>query len=102
MLLEISCKMPFSASLNTVNTPVPPINSATVTGVPSKRVRARVVPFLVSVIGSVAVVPVGIASVTRTVKYPANGRGRRNEPRAKSTDAVPTVVLVVRRYGMPP
>lgn len=64
----ISWRMPFSLSLKTVNTPVPPMSSATVTGVPSKRVSARVTPFLVKVTGNVAVVPVGMASVMRTVK----------------------------------
>ena len=98
---DISWRMPFSVSLNTRNTPVPPMRSATVTGVPSKRVSARVVPLRVNVTGSVDVVPVGMAVEIRTVKYPAGGSGRRYEPRARSTVLVPTVVFVVRKYGIP-
>ena len=67
---DISCKIPSKRLLNTKNVPVPPISSATVTGVPSNKVSERVVPFIVNVTGNVVVVPVGIASFMRTVKYP--------------------------------
>jgi len=59
--------MPLNLSLNTVSTPVP-VRSAAVTGVPSKKVSARVVPFNVRFTGSVPVVPVGIAFSIRIVK----------------------------------
>jgi hypothetical protein len=48
-------------------TPVP-VKSAAVTGVPLKRVSARVVPFNVRFTGNVAVVPSGMALAMRTVK----------------------------------
>lgn len=92
--------MPSKRLLNTRNTPVPPISSATVTGVPSNKVKALVVPFNVSVTGNVVVVPVGIASESRTVKYPT-GWILRN-PSAMSTVSVPTVTLVDGKYAIPP
>jgi hypothetical protein len=52
--------MPLNLSLKIVMTPVPVI-SAAVTGVPSKKVSAREVPFNVMVTGSVPVVPSGTA-----------------------------------------
>lgn len=45
-----------------------PVMSAAVTGVPSKNVKARDVPFKVRCTGNVPVVPSGMASYIRTVK----------------------------------
>lgn len=64
----MSCKMLLNLSLKTSITPVLPIKSATVACVPSKSVRFLVTPFNESVIGNVAVVPVGIALEILTVK----------------------------------
>ena len=76
-----------------------PARSATVTKSPPKLVRFRVLPFSVKRIGNVAVVPVGIASAMFTVRYPTGEILRK--PRAKSTVSVPTVMPVVRKYGIP-
>jgi hypothetical protein len=53
--------MPLKRSLKTVIIPVH-VKSAAVTGVPLKNVSGLAVPFKVRVIGSVPVVPSGIAS----------------------------------------
>ena len=66
----ITCKMPLNLSLKTRITPVPD-KSATVTAEPPKNTSGRVTPDKVRVIGSVAVVPVGIGFATLTVKRPA-------------------------------
>jgi hypothetical protein len=57
------------------------------------------VPFNVKVIGSVAVVPSGIAFVSLTVKNPAGSIPRK--PSARFTDSVETTTLVVAIYGIP-
>ena len=75
-------------------------NSAAVTGVPLGSVSALVVPFKVSVTGSVVVASAGTTSEMRTVKYPIGCILRK--PSAMSMVSVPTVVFVDRNTGIPP
>lgn len=69
MLLDISVSRPLYLSLKISITFVLR-TSATVTAVPFGKVNALVMPFSVSVTGSVVVASDGIAFSMRTVKYP--------------------------------
>jgi hypothetical protein len=96
---DIKLRTPLFLSLNT-KIVLTFNSSAAVTLVPLGRVKLLVVPFIVKVIGRVAVASDGITSEITIVKYPT-GYILRN-PSAKSIVSVPTVVLVVTIYGTPP
>jgi hypothetical protein len=87
-------KMPLNLSLNTSRI-FTPISSAAVTGVPFGSVRALEVPFRVRVTGRVAVVPVGMTSSIKIVRWPTGWILRK--PRAISIVSVPIVTLVELR-----
>jgi hypothetical protein len=90
---------PLFLSLNT-NIVLTFNNSAAVTLVPLGSVKFLVVPFIVRVTGRVVVASAGTTSEITIVRYPT-GYILRN-PNAISIVSVPTVVLVVNIYGIPP